>query len=210
MAGQKNKSPYMMAIREKILDTAMREFAAKGIRAVRMDDIAQLLGISKRTLYEIYDNKEKLLFEGIKKYKASKYEAFLKLNSESKNVMEMMLQIYRKKVEEFHETSPSFFAEIGKYPSVVKYLNEDRQLSHERFISFLSRGVDEGYFRNDVNLELVSFMFNSIGDYVMTHELYKNYTIEQLFNNLVLVSLRGLCTTEGVKLLDQYFPEESL
>ena len=52
---QKNSSvtSYRQQLREKILKISMEEFKSKGIRAVKMDDIAALLGISKRTLYEM-------------------------------------------------------------------------------------------------------------------------------------------------------------
>ena len=63
MQSSKSESSYRNALRGRILDVAMHAFATKGIRAVKMDDIAQSLTISKRTLYELYDNKEKLLLE---------------------------------------------------------------------------------------------------------------------------------------------------
>ena len=56
---------YRKTLREKIMNAAMKCFREKGIRAVRMDDIANELSISKRTLYEIYNNKEELLYEGV-------------------------------------------------------------------------------------------------------------------------------------------------
>jgi len=205
MMEQKTKSPYMLSLQDKILDAAMLAFAQKGIKAVRMDDIAQMLSISKRTLYEIYDNKEKLLFEGVKKYKLIKDKEFEKLSAESNNVMEIMLAQYRQKVEEFHNTSPLFYADITKYPSVVKFLNDERHQSHEQFIGFLQRGIREGYFRNDINLELISEMFSSIGEHIISHQLYNQYSMEELVNNLVLVSLRGFCSIKGIHQLDQYF-----
>ena len=60
-------SEYRAALKGKILDKALQLFFANGIRAVKMDDIAKSLSISKRTLYELYDNKEILLFECLKK-----------------------------------------------------------------------------------------------------------------------------------------------
>ena len=57
---------YREQLKDRILKTAMQEFLTNGIKQVKMDDIARKLGISKRTLYEIYGNKEELLFEGIK------------------------------------------------------------------------------------------------------------------------------------------------
>ena len=59
-------------LRQLILETAMSEFKAKGIKRVRMDDIAHQLGISKRTLYEVFSNKEQLLLEGVKDDEARK------------------------------------------------------------------------------------------------------------------------------------------
>ena len=56
-----NTTAYREGLRQKILDTAMGLFKQKGIKAVRMDDIATEIAISKRTLYEIYSNKEDLL-----------------------------------------------------------------------------------------------------------------------------------------------------
>lgn len=54
---------YRKELKGKILEVALCEFKQKGIRAVKMDDIARMLTISKRTLYEIYPNKEELLLE---------------------------------------------------------------------------------------------------------------------------------------------------
>ena len=58
---------YREDLHERIPMAAIRLFQQKGVKAVRMDDIANHLQISKRTLYEIYDNKEDLLLEGIKR-----------------------------------------------------------------------------------------------------------------------------------------------
>ena len=72
MSEIKNISTYRENLKDRILSTAMADFAARGIRAVKMDDIANALSISKRTLYEVYENKEDLLFEGIKKYNSGR------------------------------------------------------------------------------------------------------------------------------------------
>ena len=61
MQEKKTITAYKKGLREVILKTAMKAFAEKGIRAVKMDDIAESLSISKRTMYEIYATKEELL-----------------------------------------------------------------------------------------------------------------------------------------------------
>ena len=69
MQEKKTITAYKKGLREVILKTAMKAFAEKGIRAVKMDDIAESLSISKRTMYEIYATKEELLYEGVKAFR---------------------------------------------------------------------------------------------------------------------------------------------
>ena len=69
MQKKKTITDYKKGLREVILNTAMKAFAEKGIRAVKMDDIAESLTISKRTMYELYATKEELLYEGVKTYR---------------------------------------------------------------------------------------------------------------------------------------------
>ena len=45
--------------KERIIEQAMQMFVSQGIKSVRMDDIAQQLGVSKRTLYELFGDKER-------------------------------------------------------------------------------------------------------------------------------------------------------
>ena len=63
------ETTYRQELKEKILITAINLFHKHGIRSVKMDDIANELKISKRTLYEIYSNKEELLLEVVRRDK---------------------------------------------------------------------------------------------------------------------------------------------
>ena len=200
----KSESSYRQSLRGRVLDVAMHAFATNGIHAVRMDDIARKMGISKRTLYELYDNKEKLLLEGVKLFKVKHDEEEMHIVEECPNVMEIMLKLSRKKIEEFRLTSPQFYSDLTKYPTVLSYLSQDSQQAHSRFIKFLERGVKEGYFRSDVDLELVAQLFRALTDYIMSHELFRQYLMEQIFHDFVFLTMRGLCTPEGVKVLDRF------
>ena len=57
MQDTKPISAYKQGLRSKIIETALKDFLSRGIRAVRMDDVATELKISKRTLYEIFGTK---------------------------------------------------------------------------------------------------------------------------------------------------------
>ena len=202
MQESKEISDYKKNLRGVILDTAIQAFAQKGIRAVKMDDVAAALGISKRTLYEIFETKEILLFEGIKKYYAERQEYYRQQTQRCKNVMEVLVAIYRIKVDEFRKTNPQFYADLDMYPKVGRFLNQQNQQMRTDMLKFMDRGIYEGYFRDDVNDELAWRLFDALGKYVMVNQLYRQYTIEEIFQNLVFFTMRGLCTEKGIKAID--------
>ena len=79
MQEKKTITPYKKGLREVILKAAMKAFTEKGIRAVKMDDIAESLAISKRTMYEIYATKEELLYEGLKAVRECRRARFMEM-----------------------------------------------------------------------------------------------------------------------------------
>lgn len=196
-------SAYRQSLRHRILDTAMRAFAAQGIKAVRMDDIAQMLGISKRTLYEIYENKEVLLFEGLKKSHAIDEHELARVAAESKNVMDIIFYAFRRKIEEFRTINPVFYSDLERYPQLLAFLDEERRRNQRQMLNFFSRGVAEGIFRSDIDYELSIKMFESIPQFIMSTQIYRLYSIEQIFRNFTFIMLRGICTKQGTEMLEQ-------
>ena len=91
MQEKKPITPYKKGLREVILKAAMKAFIEKGIRAVKMDDIAESLAISKRTMYEIYGTKEELLYEGLKAVRESRKAQFMEMGKE-KDLMDPLLK----------------------------------------------------------------------------------------------------------------------
>lgn len=209
MECNKNISTYKQSLKEKILEKAMKAFANRGIKAVRMDDIAQMMGISKRTLYELYENKEVLLYEGVKWYKSMKEQEMQELTAKCSNVMDILLIVYKNKVIEFRQVNHNFYVDISKYPMVKRLLEEDKKNHHQRSLAFIKRGVEEGYFRPDVDYILCVRMFDALSQYIMTAELYRQYSFEHILNNLIFVTLRGVCTQKGMEVLDQFLKEHN-
>jgi len=194
---------YRCGLKERILDTAIRSFRENGIKAVKMDDIAKRLSISKRTLYEIYANKEDLLFECVRyhdKYFETKLQSQL---SKESNVMDILFSFMKLHIEENSMTHPQFFSDLGKYPKVMAYINERNENARGRTNGFMQRGVEEGYFRSDVNHEVISLMTEVFTKHVMDKEIYKRIPINVIMRNVIMVVLRGICTKKGLQFIDQ-------
>jgi AcrR family transcriptional regulator len=195
-------SKYKKSLRGRIPEVAMKLFLANGIHSVRMDDVAKQMGISKRTIYEIYDNKEALLFDVVVAHFKQRLDNMEYVLRKCSNVMEILLEVYRMKVADFKNTNPLFFSEMVRYPQLQRFLVEQNDHMRENSLLFMQRGIDEGYFRKDVNYEIAGLLFDAMGAYIMEKELYRRYSIEDIFRNIVFVSLRGMCTEKGIQAID--------
>lgn len=194
---------YRASLRERIIEKAMQDFSKHGIRAVKMDTLAKELGISKRTMYEIFEDKESLLFEGIKVYGDRKREYMHSYAEEGHDVIDIIMEAYHMKVEEVRAVNPDFYLDLMKYPRLAQHMKEAQQKSCEGFLAFMKRGVADGYFRSDVNYELVPHIFDALGQYILSNSLVQQYSVEELFSNVFLIALRGFCTDKGLHTIDK-------
>ena len=199
----KETTAYRAALRTRILEQAMKDFSQRGIRAVKMDDIASELSISKRTVYEIFQDKETLLFEGIKDYDVKNQNYLRQYAEEGHHVLDIIMEAYRQKVKEVRSVNPQFYSDIMKYPNLSRHIKENQQRSREGFLSFMQRGVDEGMLRADVKYDMIPYMFDALGQYIVSQQLQGRYSVEELFSNYFIIALRGLCTEKGMKFIDE-------
>ena len=124
-------SQYKLGLRDKIVDVAMNLFTKHGIRLVRMDDVAHELGISKRTIYELYEKKEDLLYEVVVCHFKKRQAVMAEVLSRCNDVMEILLEVYHQKVTDFKNTNPLFFTEMIRYPQLQVFLNEQNPESDD-------------------------------------------------------------------------------
>lgn len=200
-------SAYRQSLKTRILEAASDAFSQKGIKSVRMDDIAQSLNISKRTLYEIYENKEVLLYECLKTSKARAQEEMTFIAAQQNNVMDIILDIYRSKMSQLQKINPQFYSDLEKYPQLQSFLEEQHDKDRTKLKDFLRRGIEEGYFKGDINVDIIANVFDAINEYMKNHKLYTEFPLEQLFNNMLFVTIRGICTQKGVAVIDTFLTD---
>lgn len=204
MSVLKETNAYRQQLKGRIMETALKAFTQQGIRAVKMDAIASELSISKRTLYEIYEDKEHLLFETIKNYDERKRQTLTEYaQQDNHHVIDIILEAYRLKLKEIRSVNPLFYTDILKYPKLAQYIKNNNERARERYTAFMHRGGDEGYLRPDVNYQMIPYMMEAISQYILTSKLLDKYSFEEMFTNYFLVSLRGLCTQRGIKVIDE-------
>lgn len=197
------ETTYRQELKEKILITAINLFHKHGIRSVKMDDIANELKISKRTLYEIYSNKEELLLEVVRRDKQREKRRLDEIGRTGSNVINIIIEICRFRLEEFSQINPLFFEELHKYPELLAYVCRVHDERETDAHAFIQRGIDEGLFLPNLNYNIVRTMTVALQNAIMNQYLYKKYDIKELAHVSILFFIRAYCTMKGVKLLDE-------
>ena len=104
-----------MDYRQRIIEEAAVMFRTYGIRAVTMDMLANQMGMSKRTIYEVFSDKDELL-QGVLKWMTIKQqEVMTKILDESENVIEAIFKMLDLMSDHFQNMSPAFQMDIKKY-----------------------------------------------------------------------------------------------
>ncbi len=170
-------STSRVELRERIILAAVELFTTNGIKSITMDEIAASLGISKRTLYEVFPDKETLLEECILKSQKDG-DIFVKgVIETSSNVLEVLLRCYQWSIERFHATNKKFFEDIKKYPKAYQLMKNNRNRSSEDTVNFFKEGVKQGIFRDDVNFAIINLLVRDQLDLLMAQEAKDTLTL---------------------------------
>lgn len=190
------------SLKAKVAVFAFQTFMRRGIRTVKMDDIAAAFSMSKRTLYELFDDKEDLLVAGLALFMKDVSENYERVRNESDNLLQAYLKwhfIYIKKVR---YVSHAFLSDVSQYHKVRQYYESEQQRRDAAKREFLQQGVTEGLFRTDINYELFQLIVDLAEEKTSFMELHKQYSYDDFFRSVLLVQLRGICTEKGLQVLN--------
>ncbi|MDR1672263.1 MAG: TetR/AcrR family transcriptional regulator [Bacteroidales bacterium] len=192
-------------VKKRILKAAQELFRETGIRNTTMDDIARQAGISKRTIYENFKDKEEVLvacinciFEENERYAAHVFRT-------SGSVVEAIVLLINKGAEYAQQQRHSALNEIKRYyPDVCKGIVAcNKEEKREAICRLIEQGMKEGVFRDDLNLEILSVMFQLLAEGIMLNDAaLEKFAVFEIFGTMAILNLRGLCTYKGLEILD--------
>ncbi|MEA3461736.1 MAG: TetR/AcrR family transcriptional regulator [Bacteroidota bacterium] len=194
-----------MEVRDRILVESGKLFGKYGIRSMTMDSLAEEMGISKRTIYEQFKDKDTLLLEVIRYYKNLTQEEAHKLIDQSDNAIEAMFRIIKMTIGQMMRMSPAFFHDFRKYhQKVFKEFAEPgeiRDFSMTR--KLLETGIEQGVFRDDFDIDIVNRTLHTLFD-LFGHDsqmVDEGYDRKVMFDHIIIPFFRGISTKKGRKLL---------
>lgn len=198
------KSVEKTNLRERIVMEATILFQAQGVKQVRMDDIARELSISKKTLYELFSDKEELLLEVVKVISMGFHQNVKEIICSSANVLEQIFMLYKRVIEHSRKVNPLFFIELIRYPKVQAYFEEVHTRHANCTREWLQMGVKQGLLRDDVNYEVFLRQDGFQIDKLLINPEVRNYPPRVIYDSVVLVMLRGLATDKGLEIIKQW------
>ena len=191
-------------VREQIIMVAAEMFHQQGIRSVTMDSIAHRLVMSKRTLYQVFADKESLLLACIIQHEEEVLEQLEQVYEQTKNVLEFLLLVFSLKLKELDEINPQFFDDLKKYPKVIEHIKQHKKDQENKSTDFLKQGVEQGVFRKEINFDIVARQLSSCFDDVVENGLVNEYAKSEVFMNTIIPYIRGCATKVGIDMIDNY------
>lgn len=189
-------------VKERILVKAEEIFFQYGYTRVRMDEISESLGISKKTLYKYFDSKERLLREIVDRLKIriktnchlicddQEMEFIQKLKKLMNYIAKQSSKLRGVLPEDLQKNLPDIWNEINEYR---------KQEAFTKFRDLIEEGVRKGAFRADIDQQIIVLMYvNAVSELISPDTLsHLPFTGDQVFETIIKIMFEGIFTDEG-------------
>lgn len=201
-------------MRDKILLNAIDMFLNYGFKSVTMDDLANKIGISKKTIYIHFDNKTKLV-EATTMY----------LFNQISHGIDCICALEKNPIEEFYDikklvmnhlkdekSSPQY--QLQKYyPQIFATLKKKQfDIMQKCVTENLERGIKQKLFRKDIHIDFISRIYFSSIIAIKDKDLFPNeqFSMNMLMEHYLEYHIRGICTSKGLEFLNQITYSKSI
>ncbi len=173
-----------------------------------MDDLARELGLSKKTLYQYYQDKEDVVRQVIKQLIQAQKEGISRvLDTKDANAIDKLMMMTSFFADHLKNSNPSLAYDLQKHYNNIwkEVIDFKRNEVYLHIMDNIAEGIEQGLYRNDVNYDIISRA------YVSRMEMYQTdlwqpldkYTLHEVFSTLFVYHIRGIATTAGLKYLDE-------
>jgi len=191
---------------EQIIPLVFKLYQRYGIKSVTMDDVSHHLGISKKTLYEFFNDKEDL----VRQVQLWDYDRrlgyFQEIEKKKLNAIEELFEVYQLIKKIFREFNPSVEYDIRKYyPSMYAQIKEiKRARLYEHSLKNLNKGIQEGLYRHDLNASVLARLHVFRVENILESELFpvEELTSINVFHEIFIYHLNGILSEAGREVLE--------
>ncbi|MCF6402290.1 TetR/AcrR family transcriptional regulator [Chitinophaga filiformis] len=196
-----------MEIQERILDTAFSLFCQFGTRSITMDDIAQRMGVSKKTLYAHFADKDELVVHAISRYLNRMDKECNENQEKASNAIDELFLVMKMMDQSFRNMNPIILFDLQKfhtraYQVFQEYMNTSMQKTVRQN---LERGVREGLYRSDFDIGIMTQYRMATSMLCFQPEIfpYGKYDMSKVQCIVLEHFLYGLVSPEGYKRVEE-------
>jgi len=197
-----------MEIKERIIAKAREQFFRYGVKSVTMDDIAGELGISKKTIYQHFEDKDAIVHQLMMAEMANDKCEWNDLDGSSNNVIEKIVKSMDIIRKAFAEINPSAFFDIKKYHPKTWQLFQDHKQNFvmDSIRKELLQGIEEGFFRADIKVEILVRMRLEQIEIGFDPHLFPPNKFSLIEVELTMLDhyIRGILTSKGLEVYQEF------
>jgi len=194
-------------MKEQVLEKATELFLTLGVKSVTMDDLANEMGISKKTIYTHFENKTKLIEEITTHLFCSISAGIDTICALDKNPIEELLEIKKFVMQHLRDEKSSPQYQLQKYyPKIYASIRTKQyEMMQHCVVNNVRKGIGMGIYRENLNVDFVSRIYFSGVISIKDHLLFPKemFATNKLQDDFLEYHLRGIITPEGRKFLNQ-------
>jgi AcrR family transcriptional regulator len=198
-----------MDTKERILNRTGELFQMMGMKSLTMDFIAVDLGISKRTIYELFRDKDELLLQAIEYWIMSNNARMLQIVNQTENVIEAIFVMIEHQHRQMASYNPVILEDMKKYftrLNALMYANREKCREFSVSYTLIEKGKKEDIFRKELKIDVVDNFIHELINLFHNSEGIRLMHLNQkdALDNIFLPYFRGICTRKGQELMDSY------
>ena len=203
-----------MEVQERILDTAFGLFRQYGTRSITMDDIATRMGISKKTLYAHFVDKDDMVVHAISRFLEVLQEEERVIRERAANAIEELFESMNMMDEKLRNMNPVIMLDLQKFHAKAFLVFQEYRNNSLRTIirANLERGIAEGLYRKDLEVGVLTQFRIASAMLCFQPEVFPIAGFEMGKVQRVLLEhfLYGVASGEGFRLIEQYKQQQQL
>lgn len=191
--------------RDRISGAAFELFCQRGIKGVSMDDIAQHLAMSKKTIYKWFDNKNDMVNAAVSNYLSNMEHTACEL-SNAANAVEELFNLVQMSRQIFSQLNQSIFYELQKYhPEAWQlWIRHKNEFTLKKIRQNMLRGISEGLFRQDLDVEVMARLRLAQIEIPFNRDFFPPHEFDLTHVQMASLELYmlGIATLKGHKLIN--------
>ncbi|WMN10893.1 TetR/AcrR family transcriptional regulator [Marivirga salinae] len=201
-----------MSTEKNILEGAKSLFMQFGLKSITMDDIARKVGVSKKTIYQFFSDKNSIVFKSVHEHFSDHRNEIEKVLDNSKNSIEAMYKISKCMKLQVEAVNPTVLYDLQRYfPKAHKrFLEFKNTFIKDRMTKIIEDGIASGFFRKEINTEILVIQRIEQAQLAFNNEIFPRdkFDFKEIHEQLFDHFLHGILTEKGKEKYNQYLNEE--